>query len=48
MFEILAYLQRNPLVALYTLQAATYVAAAALSHRAGHKDLSVCKPVHAV
>jgi hypothetical protein len=42
MNEILAYLTHNPLVALYTLQAATYAAAAALSHHAGHKDLCIC------
>jgi hypothetical protein len=42
MNEVLAYLAHNPLVTLYTLQALTYVAAAALSQHAGHKDLSAC------
>jgi len=42
MNEIFNYLTRNPLVVLYTLQALTYLTAAALSQRAGHRDLCVC------
>ncbi len=42
MFDIFARLSSSPLTVLYASQAATYVAAAILSRRAGHRDLSFC------
>ena len=48
MLGIYAYFYHNPLVALYSLQAATYAAAAVLSYRAKHKDLCACYGVSAV
>ena len=39
--EFLSHLT-HPVAALYPLQAATYVTAAALSFHHGHRDLSAC------
>jgi len=39
---VLNALAANSFALLYISQAATYIAAAILSHRAGHRDLAVC------
>ena len=48
MFEVLAHVATSPLVTLYTCQAVTYIAAAALSVRAGHGDLAAVYSVSAL
>lgn len=48
MKDALIHFHANPLVALYTLQAITYVVAAACSQRAGHRDLCACYSFSAI
>lgn len=48
MNDFLANLPSNAVMTLYTFQAITYVTAAALAVRMGHKDIAACYSFSAV